>query len=279
MFPEELPRIPPNRVFDFSIDLILDVEPISRTPYCMTILEIQELKMQLQDLLDKNLIKPNVSPWGDPILFVKKKDGTMCLCIEYRMLNKLTMKKCYPLPKIDDLFDQLARASIFSKIDLRLGYHQLKIKIKDTFKTTFKTRYGHFEFTIPPFGLMNAPTTYMNLMNSIYQQYLDKFVLIFLEDILVYSRTHEEHDQHLKLSLQILRENKLYGKLSKCAFYQNQIDYLGYVIFEQGLAVDPKKIIIVHDWPTPNVSEVKSFMGVFGYYRKFIKSKIAYPIT
>jgi hypothetical protein len=158
---------------------------------------------------------------GAPVLFVRKKDGTM-RCIDYRMLNKATIKNRYPLPRIDDLFDQMKGATVFSKIDLRSRYHQLRIKDEDIHKIAFRTRYGHYEFTVLPFGLTNAPAAFMNLMNSIFHDCLDKFVLVFIDDILIYSKNEQEHQRHLEIVLQRLREHKLYGKLSKCAFYQKE---------------------------------------------------------
>ena len=184
----------------------------------MTPTEVKELKAQLEDLLDKEFIRPSTSPWGAPVLFVKKKDGSLRLCIDYRELNKVTIKNKYPLPRIDDMFDQLQGAQVFSKIDLRSGYHQLKIKAEDVPKTAFRTRYGHYEFLVMPFGLTNAPAAFMNLMNIIFKPYLDKFIVVFINDILVYSRSHEEHVEHLKIVLNTLREKKLYVKFSKCEF-------------------------------------------------------------
>lgn len=168
------------------------------------------------------MIQPSVSPWRAPVLFVRNKDGTMRLCIDYRMLNKVTIKNRYPLPRIDDLFDQIRGVTVFSKFDLRSGYHQLRIKDEDIHKTAFKTKYGHYEFTVLSFRLTNAPVAFMNLMNNIFQNCLDKFVLVFIDDILIYSK-NEEHQRHLEIVLQRLREHKLYGKLSKCAFYQKEI--------------------------------------------------------
>ena len=188
----------------------------------MSVPELTELKMQLQELLDKNYIRPSVSRWGAPVLFVKKKDGTLRMCIGYRQLNKLTIKKKYPLPQIDELFDQVKGATVFSKIDLRSGYHQIRIKEEDIAKTAFRTRYGHYEFVILPFGLTNALAKFMCLMNSIFHQYLDRFVQIFIDDILIYSRTKEEHQEHLRMVLQTLREHQLYAKFSKCDFFKEQ---------------------------------------------------------
>jgi hypothetical protein len=173
------------------------------------------------------------------ILFIKKKDGTLRLCIDYRQLNNMTINNTYPLTIINDLFDQVGGAMTFSKSDLRVGYHQVRIKDEDINKTTFRTRYRHYEFVVILFGLTNAPTTFMCLMNSIFSQYLDKFVLVFIDDILVYSKMEEEHEEHMKIVLQTLRKHKLYAKFDKCNFYQRRIQYLGHVIFEEGIAVDP----------------------------------------
>lgn len=216
------------------------------------------------------------------MLFVKKKDGSLRLCIDYRQLNKLTVKNKYPLPRIDDLFDQLKGASVFSKIDLRSRYYQLKVKECDILKTAFRTRYGHYEFLVMPFGLTNAPTTFMDLMNRIFQPYLDQFVVVFIDDILVYSKSEKDHEQHLQIVLQILREKQLYGKLSKCEFWLSEVVFLGHVVSADGIRVDPKKIEAVIQWKVPkNVSEVRSFLGLAGYYRRFVNgfSKIALPMT
>ena len=200
--------------------------------------ELKELKAQLQDLLDKGFIRPSVSPWGAPVLFVKKKDGTLRLCIDYRQLNKVTIKNKYPLPRIDDLFDQLQGAQCFSKIDLRSGYHQLKIRKEDVPKTAFRTRYGHYEFLVMSFGLTNAPAAFMDLMNRVFRPYLDRFVIVFIDDIMVYSRSEQEHAEHLHRVLQTLREHKLYAKFSKCEFWLSSVVFLGHVVSKEGISVD-----------------------------------------
>jgi hypothetical protein len=233
-------------------------------------------------MMDKGYIRPNVSPWGAPVLFVKKKDGTLRLCIDYRRLNKVTIKNKYPLPRIDDLFDQLGGASIFSKIDLRSGYHQVRIKGEDIHKTAFQMRYGHYEFVVVLFGLTNSLASFMCLMNNVLSKFLDKFVLVFIDDILIYSKNKKEHEEHLRLVLQVLREHQLYAKFNKCEFFQKEIHYLGHVLSEEGVAVDPDKIRSIMEWPTPkDVSDIRSFMKLAGYYRIFIKgfSKIGCPIT
>ncbi|KAL0543546.1 hypothetical protein IC582_018644 [Cucumis melo] len=282
VFPEELPGLPPHREVEFAIELEPGTVPISRAPYRMAPAELKELKVQLQELLDKGFIRPSVSPWGALVLFVKKKDGSMRLCIDYRELNKVTVKNRYPLPRIDDLFDQLQGATVFSKIDLRSGYHQLRIKDEDVPKTTFRFRYGHYEFIVMSFGLTNAPAVFMDLMNRVFREFLDTFVIVFIDDILIYSKTEAEHEKHLRMVLQTLRDNKLYAKFSKCEFWLKQVSFLGHVVSKAGVSVDPAKIEAVTGWTRPStVSEVRSFLGLAGYYRRFVEnfSRIATPLT
>ena len=282
VFPKELPGLPPQREIEFAIDIVPGATPASITPYRMAPLELKELKLQLQELLEKGFIRPSVSPWGAPMLFVKKKDGTLRLCIDYRQLYKLTVKNKYPLPIIDDLFDQLKGASIFSKIDLRSGYHQLRIKYVDVHKTAFRTRYGHYEFLVMSFGLTNAPTAFMDLMNHVFRPYVYQFVVVFIDDILVYSKDRESHDTHLRVVLETLRKELLNAKLSKCEFWLNEVSFLGHIVSKEGIRVDPKKIEVVVEWKSPrNVTEIRSFLGLAGYYRRFVKgfSMIAAPMT
>ncbi|KAL0537123.1 hypothetical protein IC582_026093 [Cucumis melo] len=282
VFPEELPGLPPHREVEFAIELEPGTVPISRAPYRMAPAELKELKVQLQELLDKGFIRPSVSPWGAPVLFVKKKDGSMRLCIDYRELNKVTVKNRYPLPRIDDLFDQLQGATVFSKIDLRSGYHQLRIKDEDVPKTAFRSRYGHYEFIVMSFGLTNAPAVFMDLMNRVFREFLDTFVIVFIDDILIYSKMEAEHEEHLRMVLQTLRDNKLYAKFSKCEFWLQQVSFLGHVVSKAGVSVDPAKIEAVTGWTRPStVSEVRSFLGLAGYYRRFVEnfSRIATPLT
>jgi hypothetical protein len=282
VFSEDLPGLPPEREVEFTIDLVPGIGPISKAPYRMAPAELKELKEQLQDLLDQGFIRPSASPWGAPVLFVKKKDGSMRLCIDYRELNKVTIRNKYPLPRIDDLFDQLRGSEVFSKIDLRSGYHQLRVKEEDIPKTAFRTRYGHYEFLVMPFGLTNAPAVFMDLMNRVFHEYLDSFVIVFIDDILVYSKSQEEHEEHLRIVLQILRDRKLFAKLKKCEFWMDRVVFLGHVISRDGITVDPSKIEAVVNWVRPtNVSEVRSFLGLAGYYRRFVEgfSCIATPLT
>ena len=282
VFPVELPGLPPDRDVEFTIKLLPGTAPIYVTPYRMAPTELRELKTQLQELLEKGYIRPSISPWGAPTLFVKKKDGTLRLCIDYRQLNRVTIKNKYPLPRVDDLFDQLQGARVFIKIDLRSGYHQLRIENADVQKTAFRTRYGHYEFLVMPFGLTNAPAVFMALMNKVFQPYLDKFVIVFIDDILVYSRDEKEHANHLRLVLQTLREKQLYAKFNKCEFWLDQVVFLGHIVSGEGIKVDPKKIEAVLNWePLKNVPELRSFLGLVGYYRRFMKgfSIIAAPLT
>ncbi|KAJ0604535.1 putative nucleotidyltransferase, Ribonuclease H [Helianthus annuus] len=206
----------------------------------------------------------------------------MRMCIDYRELNKLTIKNRYPLPRIDDLFDQLQGSSYYSKIDLRSGYHQLRIQEESVPKTAFRTRYGHYEFLVMPFGLTNAPAVFMDLMNRVCKPYLDKFVIVFIDDILIYSRTKEEHEQHLRTILELLKKEKLYAKFSKCEFWIREVQFLGHVVNEKGIHVDPSKIEAIKNWEAPKTpTEVRQFLGLAGYYRRFIEnfSKIAQPLT
>ena len=282
VFSNDLPGLPPDREIEFCIELIPGTAPISRAPYRLAPAELKELKAQLEELIEKGLIRPSHSPWGAPVLFVKKKDGSLRLCIDYREINKATIKNKYPLPRIDDLFDQLAGSAVFSKIDLRSGYHQLKIREEDVPKTAFRTRYGHHEFLVMPFGLTNAPAAFMDLMNRVFEDYLDKFVIVFIDDILIYSRSREEHAQHLRSVLQRLQSKKLYAKFKKCEFWLDKVVFLGHVVSKEGIAVDPTKIEAVTNWQRPkNVTEVRSFLGLAGYYRRFVEgfAKIANPLT
>ncbi|KAL0539726.1 hypothetical protein IC582_023942 [Cucumis melo] len=282
VFPNELPGLSPLKEIDFAIELESGTAPISRAPYRMAPAELKELKVQLQELLDKGFIRPSVSPWGAPVLFVKKKDGSMRLCIDYKELNKVTVKNRYPLPRIDDLFDQLQGATIFSKIDLRSGYHQLRIRDSDITKTAFRSRYGHYEFIMMSFGLTNAPAIFKDLMNRVFKDFLDTFVIVFINDILIYSKIDAEHEEHLHQVLETLRANKLYAKFSKCEFWLKKVSFLGHVVSSDGVSVDPAKIEGITSWPRPStVSEIRSFLGLAGYHRRFVEdfSRITSPLT
>ncbi|GKA07529.1 putative reverse transcriptase domain-containing protein [Tanacetum coccineum] len=237
VFPDDLSGLPPVREIEFRIDLIPGASPVVKSPYRLAPSEMLELSNQLKELQEKGFIRPSHSPWGAPVLFVKKKDGAMRMCIDYRELNKLTIKNRYPLPRIDDLFDQLQGACCFSKIDLRSGYHQLRVREEDIPKTAFRTRYGHFEFTVMPFGLTNAPAIFMDLMN----------------------RSEEETRSPLKKILDLLKK-KLYVKFSKCEFWLKEVQFLGHVVNRDGIHVDPSKVESVKNWKIPKSStKIRSF--------------------
>ncbi|GJV05016.1 putative reverse transcriptase domain-containing protein [Tanacetum coccineum] len=235
--------------------------PVARAPYPLAPAEMQELSTQLQELSDRGFIRPSSSPWGAHVLFVKKKDGSFRMCIDYRKLNKLTIKNRYLLPRIDDLFDQLQGSRVYSKIDLRSGYHQLIVHEEDISKTTFRTRYGHYEFQVMPFGLTNAPAVFMDLMNRVCKPYLDRFVIVSIDDILIYSKSIKEHEGHLKLILNLLKKEELYAKFSKCKFWLSKVQFLGHVIDSEGIHVDPAKIEAIKDWASPKTpTEIHQFL-------------------
>ena len=282
VFPDDLPGMPPDRDIEFAIDLLPGTAPISKRPYRMSVEQLKELKQQLEELSAKQFIRPSSSPWGAPVIFVPKKDGTQRMCVDYRALNEVTVKNKYPLPRIEDLFDQMRGAKVFSKIDLRSGYHQMKIRPSDIPKTAFTSRYGLFEYTVMSFGLTNAPAYFMYLMNKVFMEYLDKFVVVFIDDIMIYSKSEEEHEEHLRLVLQKLREHQLYAKFSKCEFWIKEVSFLGHIISDGGISVDPGKVRDVLKWnPPQTVTEIRSFLGLAGYYRRFIEgfSKIVKPLT
>ncbi|KAH0695863.1 hypothetical protein KY289_013345 [Solanum tuberosum] len=282
VFPNELPRIPPEREIDFGIDLLPDTQPISIPPYWIAPAELRKLKAQLKDLLDKVFIKPSISPWGAPVLFVKKKDGSLRMCIDYRQLNKATIKNKRLLPRIDDLFYQLQGATYFSNIDLRSGYHQLRVRCVDVPKTAFRTRYGHFQFLVMSFGLTNAPAAFMDLMNRVFRQYLDSFVIVFIDDILIYSKNENDHIEHLRMVLQVLKDQRLYAKFSKCEFWLRSVAFLDHIVSSEGIEVNPKKTEVVKKCPRPlSPTDIRRFLGLASYYRRFVEgfSSISPPLT
>ncbi|WVZ81159.1 hypothetical protein U9M48_028571 [Paspalum notatum var. saurae] len=236
--------------------------PIAKRQYRVAPKEQELIKENIDELLGKGFIRPSSSPWAFPVLFVDKKDGSRRMCVDYRALNDVTIKNKYPLPRIDDLFDQLQGACVFSKIDLRSGYHQMKICPSDIPKTAFITRFGLYEYTVMSFGLTNAPAYFMNLMNKVFMEYLDKFVVVFIDDILIYSKTEEEHEEHLRLVLRKPRDHKLYAKLSKCEFWLDQVPFLGHIVSKGGIMVDPSKIGSVMDWKVPKLRFIESFSGI-----------------
>jgi hypothetical protein len=282
VFPDDLPGKPPDRDIKFVIELQRGTAPISKRPYRMPPKELAELKNQLQEFLDKAYICPSSYTWGSSALFVKKKDGSLRTCIDYRLLNAVTIKNKYPLPRIDVLFDQLAGAKVFSKTDLRSGYHQIKIRASDVPKTAFSTRYGLCEFLVMSFGLINSPAYFIYLMNSVFMNELDKFVVVFIYDIHIYSKNKAEHAKHLRIVLQHLRDHELYAKFSKCEFWLESVKFLVHTISKKGISVHPSKVHEVMDWKPPkSIHQIRSFLGLAGYYRQFILdfSRIAKPMT
>ncbi|KAI3412628.1 Hydrolase_4 domain-containing protein [Psidium guajava] len=283
VMPLELPKkLPPMREVDHRIELVSDARPPAMAPYRMAPPELEELRKQLKGLLDSGYIRPSKAPFGAPVLFQKKHDGSLRMCIDYRALNKLTVKNKYPIPLIADLFDQLGGARWFTKLDLRSGYYQVRIAEGDEPKTACVTRYGSYEFLVMPFGLTNAPATFCTLMNKVLQPFLDQFVVVYLDDIVIYSRTLEEHIKHIKQVFQVLREHELYVKREKCAFAQQEVPFLGHIVGDGRVRMDPAKIESIVGWEPPTkVTELRSFLGLTNYYRRFVKgySSITAPLT
>jgi hypothetical protein len=265
----------PGRLVDRGIDHVIPTEPgvkpAFRPSYRLSPSEIKEVEKQVSELLLQGLIEPSSSPYGAPVLFVQKKDGTLRMCLDYRLLNSQTIKSKYPLPRIDQLIDQLNGAKILSSLDLQSGYYQIRISPEDVPKTAFLTPFGQYQFKVMSFGLCNAPSTFQAVMNKIFRPYLNKFMCVYLDDILIYSKTLAEHEDHLKKVLQVLRENEFYVKLSKCDFEKKELKFLGHMVGADGVKVDPAKTQVVKDWPVPqNVSHVRSFLGLANYFRKFL---------
>ncbi|GBG63564.1 hypothetical protein CBR_g38630 [Chara braunii] len=276
----------PNGVVESEVVHAIEIIPGSSIPkgriYWMSPGELDELRRQLKDLIEKGWIRPSVSPYGSPVLFVPKKGGTLRMCIDYRGLNPIIVKNVEPLPRIDDLLDRVQGCRYSNKIDLKSGYHQIAIRPEDQHKTAFQTRYGLYEFVVMPFGLCNAPGTFQHAMNRIFHDYLDKFVIVYLSDILIFSRTVEEHVAHLDKVLSLLRQHQFKINREKCEFGCTRILYLGHEISAEGLKLDDAKVASIRDWPRPqSVTEMRSFLGMTGYYRNFVQnySIVAAPLT
>ncbi|KAJ4745876.1 polyprotein [Rhynchospora pubera] len=274
--------LPPVRPTDHQIPLKNEAVPVNIRPYRFSHFQKLEIEKIVEELLSQGYIRASTSPFASPILLVKKKDQSWCLCVDYRKLNDMTIKNKFSIPIIDDLLDELHGARYFSKIDLKSGYHQIRMFENDISKTAFRTHMGHYEFTVMQFGLTNALATFQALMNNIFQPHLRKFILVFFDDILVYSKTMDEHIQHLSIALQLLKDNQLFAKFSKCELGTEKVEYLGHIITAEGVSTDPCKVEAMTTWPTPHtIKQLKGFLGLTGYYRKFVRNygMISKPLT
>lgn len=259
-------------MFDHSIPLLPGASPVNLRPYHYNPAQKTEIEKQVSDMLQQGVIQRSASPFSSPVLLVQKKDGSWRFCIDYRHLNAITIKNRYPLPIIDELLDELAGTCWFTSLDLRAGYHQIRMKPEDEHKTAFKTHHGYYEFKVMAYGLTGAPATFQGVMNTIFEPFLRKGVLVFIDDILIYSRTLEDHIRLLRAVFSVLTEQKLKVKRSKCVFAQSSLTYLGHVISAQGVSTDARNIQSVLNWPVPsNVKEIRGFLGLAGYYRKFVR--------
>ncbi|CAI7732175.1 unnamed protein product [Closterium sp. NIES-53] len=283
IMPDDLSAgVPPARTHEHEIVEEPGAKPVSRAPYRLSPTELTDMKKQKEYLLDRQLIRPSTSPYGAPVLFTPKPDGSLRTCIDYRALNKQTVKNKYPIPRIDDLLDQLRGATVFSKLDLRSGYWQIKMADNSIHKTAFRIRYGSYEYLVMPFGLCNAPATFQAEMNHILRPLLDECVVVYLDDILIYSKNMKEHVEHLRKVFKILRKNKFYVKLSKSDFALKKVQFLGHMVSAEGVHVDPRKIEAVKKWKLPeNMKELQQFLGFTNYYNRFVPqyAKIAAPLT
>jgi hypothetical protein len=275
-------ELPLERRIEHIIEVNPGSSPIKVRPYRYPHHHKTEIERLVQDLLNCGVITKNISPYATPVVLVQKKDKYFRLCIDYQGLNKITIKNKFPIPFIDEMLDELHGAKYFSKLDLRSGYYQIRVRLEDVAKTTFQTHEGHYEFKVIPFGLTNAPTTFQEMMNELFHPYLRKFVLVFFDDILIYSKTWTKHLKHLEQVLSLLEENQFYAKRSKCTFGKDEVEYLGHIISKEGVKVDPKKIKAIIEWSKPkSISKLRGFMGLTGYYRRFIKNyaHIIAPLT
>lgn len=279
---QEPTDLPPQRSYDHHIPLVTGAQPVNVRPYRYAPHQKDEIERQVNEMLRAGIIQHSVSPFASPVLLVKKKDGKWRFCVDYRHLNAITVKNKHPLPVVDELFDELVGVCCFSKLDYRSGYHQIRVGPEDEMKTAFRNHSGLHQFKVMPFGLTNAPATFQNTMNTIFAPLLRKCVLVFMDDILVYSESMDDHVQHLKLVFQILQDNSFLLKRSKCLFAQESLEYLGHIISYNGVATEPSKISAVSKWPVPvNVKQLRGFLGLTGYYRRFIRNYglISKPLT
>jgi hypothetical protein len=275
-------ELPPHREYDHTIPLLPDVAPVNSRPYRYSPLHKDEIEKQVKQLLQTGLITTSTSPFASPILVVQKKDAPWRFCVDYRRLNSITVKNKFPMPLIDEILDELTWATVFTRLDFKSSFHQVRMAATEEFKTAFKTHHGHYQFKVMPFGLCNAAATFQCIMNSVLESFLRRFVIVFMDDILVYSRSLSEHASHLRQVLTLLKEQKFFVKLSKCAFAQEELEYLGHIISGVGVATDPRKTQAMTEWPTPtSVTKLRGFLGLTGYYRKFVKhyGALAKPLT
>ena len=273
VFTEEIPNgLPPIRGIEHQIDFVPGAVIPNRPPYRSNPEETKELQRQVEDLMGKGYVRESMSPCAVPVLLVPKKDGTWRMCVDCRAVNNITVKYRHPIPRLDDMLDELHGSCLFTKIDLKSGYHQIRMKEGDEWKTAFKTKYGLYEWLVMSFGLTNAPSTFMRLMNHVLRPFLGKFVVVYFDDILVYSKSLEEHIGHLRSVLDVLRKELLYANLKKCSFCMEKVVFLGFVVSGQGIAIDEEKVKAIKDWPTPkSATEVRSFHGLASFYRRFVK--------